>query len=41
MVVFGKNTTILDDTGKKYDVSPFTQDYQDVEKLSILDAAVE
>ena len=41
MVVFGKNTTTLDDNGDKYNVSPFRKDYQNVKKLLILDAAVQ
>ena len=41
MVVVGKHTPILDDTGNKVDVIPFTPEYQAMEKLLILDVAVQ
>ena len=33
MVVVGKHTTILSDTGNKVDMIPFATDYQDFEKV--------
>ena len=38
MVVVGKHATILTDTGNKVDVSPFTRDYQALDKAKIVDA---
>ena len=41
MVVVGKHMTILADTGNKVDTSPFIPYYQDMEKLSIVNAEVQ
>ena len=41
MLVVGKHAEILNDTGNKVDVIPFTSDYQVLENLSIVDSAVQ
>ena len=40
MMVVGKNETLLDYTGNNMDVGPLTPEYQAMEKLSVVDAAV-
>ena len=41
MVVVGKHCKILDRTGEKVDVSPFTPDYTPLEQVEVVDAALE
>ena len=41
MVVVGKHAVILDDTSNKVYVNPFTPYYQALDKVSIVDAAVQ
>ena len=41
MVVVGKYAIFLDDNGNKVVVSSFTPDYQVLEKVSIVDTAVQ
>ena len=41
MVVVGNHATIFSDTGNKVDVIPLTLYYQSLEKVSIVDAAVQ
>ena len=41
MVIIGKHAAILADTGDKVDVIPFTRDYEDMERVLIVDASVQ
>ena len=41
MAVFGKHAAILDDTGNKADVILFTPEYQAMNKVSIIDTALQ
>ena len=40
MVVVGKNAAIMNDTGRRAEVSPFTPDYEGLSKVPIVDAAI-
>ena len=40
MLAVGKHANILADTGNKVDVIPLTQDYQALEKVSVVHAEV-
>ena len=40
MVVVGKHVAIVNDTGRRAEVSPFTPDYEALSKVPIVDAAI-
>ena len=40
MVVVGKHAAIINDTGRRAEVSPFTPDYESLSKVPIVDAAI-
>ena len=39
MVVVGKHAAIINDTGRRAEVSPFTPNYESLSKVPIVDAA--
>ena len=41
MVVVGKNCTVLNETGRHAEVSPFVLDYERIHKVHVVDDAVE
>ena len=40
MVLVGKYAVIINDTGRKAEVSPFTPDYESLSKLPIVDTTI-
>ena len=40
IVVVGRNTTIINDTGRTVEVSPFTPDYSSLQNVPVVDAAI-
>ena len=40
MIRLGKHAVIINDTGKRAEISPFTPDYESLSKVPIVDAAI-